>query len=652
MKPSNRTVFKNVFGKAYNQNKNRIIMGILQAAARNWRYGIMVILIGIAAGLPLKSAGWVALAGILLLAAWLAYSRLLSNALREDLGKVLRDDALTYLPLALLAIMPIIDAVNLSAYGRYQSIPSRMLMLIAFSSVAALKAWKAGFRASSGKIVWAGVAVYIAAFAALSIGKHYSFHTGAIDLGIFDQTLWGLMHGKIIFSTVVGDYLFANHSFIILFPIALLYWIWSSPVMLLLLQTAILGLGALPVYWIARSKLKHEHLAAAFGLAYLLYPALQYMNLADFHPEVLATPITLFAIYFFEKNSRAAFISLAVVALAAKENIALAMAPFGLYIAALRKKVWLGLLIFLLSAAFLAFNLYVFMPHFAGGNFALRGYGSESSLPEIIMGILNNPIAALGQILQLQKIAYIALLLIPLGLGAMALAAPEVLLIASPALLSNMLSSAPQRASIFFQYNDIIVPFVFYAAIIGMRRIMAYRLLDKYREKLANSAAALLIASGILGTILIGPLAYTPFEEINPFTQHAISGREMLALTPEDASVSATNNAAAHLSEREKIYVFPNPFHKVWYLTDENIGSVDYVLVDLVPGREGIYTQDEFESYVNELLSNREYGLAGMKDSWMILKRGADFEKGLSDYKTEIQKEKFIKLPSSSENGG
>jgi len=414
----------------------------------------------------------------------------------------------------------------------------------------------------------------------------------------------------------------------------------------------VLALGALPVYWLARGKLRNETLAVSFGLAYLLYPALQYMNLADFHPEVLATPITLFAIYFFEKNSRALFIPLAAVALAAKENIALAMAPFGLYISVVRKNVWLGLIILFMSAAFLFFSLYAFMPHFSGGNFGLRGYGAESSLPEIIMGILKDPVAAFGQIIQLQKIAYIALLLLPLGLGLAALAAPEVLLIASPALLSNLLSSAPQRSSIFFQYNDIIVPFVFYAAIIGMKRILAYTQLNKHGKNLMNSAAALLIASGVFGTLLVGPLAYTPFNDFNPWTQHAISGREMLSMIPEDAPVSATNNAAAHLSGREIIYVFPNPFHKAWYLTDKNIAGVDYVLVDLLPGREGIYTEEEFASYVNELLGNREYGLIAMKDSWMLLRKGADYEKGLSDYKTEIQKENFIKISSSSENGG
>lgn len=627
-------------------------MEILQSAARNWKYGIMVLLAGIAAGLPLKSAGWAAGTGILLVAAWLAYSSLLSNFLKKDIGRVLRDDALAYLPLVLLAMMPIIDSINLSAYGRYESIPSRMLMLLAFSAVAAIKAWKAPFRICTGKTVWVGVAVYLVAFAALIMGKHYSFHTGAIDLGIFEQTLWGLAHGKIVFSTVVGDYLFANHSFFILFPIVLLYWIWSSPVMLMLLQTVILALGALPVYWLAKSKLEHEHLAASFALAYLLYPALQYMNLADFHPEVLATPLALFAIYFFEKNKWISFISLTVVALAAKENIALAIAPFGLYIAALRKRIRLGLLIFLGSVALLAFNLYVFMPHFAGGSFAIRGYGSESSLPELIMGILKDPLTTLGQILQLQKIAYIALLLLPLGLGITALAAPEILLIASPALLSNLLSSAPQRSSIFFQYNDIIVPFIFYAAIIGMKRIMAYKHLKNFRENLANSAATLLAVSGILSTILIGPIAYMNFEEVNPFAEHAGTGRELLLMIPKDASVSATNNAAAHLSAREIIYVFPNPFHKAWYLTDRNIGEVDYVLIDLVPGREGIYTEEEFTSYITEILGNKDYGLIAMKNSWMLLKKGADYGKGLSEHETEIQKEKFIKFLPSSENGG
>jgi uncharacterized membrane protein len=376
-----------------------------------------------------------------------------------------------------------------------------------------------------------------------------------------------------------------------------------------------MALGALAVYWLAEAKLRQRTLAACFALAYLLFPAMQYMNMEDFHSEIFATPLILFALCFLERKKVCAFFAFIVAALAAKENIALAIFPLGIYIAIAQKKVKIGILASALAAAFFIFNIYFFMPMFSSSGFRLLSYEQGSSLPEIALGILQHPLAAIASALQFQKLAYLVLLVAPLGIG-ISLLAPEILLVAVPALAANLLSTAPQRSSIFFHYNEAIVPLVFFAAIIGMSRLMRQK-----NSRFAAAGMALIIASGILGTILIGPLAYTPFENYNFLSEHSMAGREMLSLIPKAASVSATNNAVAHLSQREQIFVFPNPFHKVWYLSDRGIAQPDYVLIDLVPGKEGIYTPEEFAGYAGEIAGSKEYKLIGSRDSWVLYRR-------------------------------
>src|SRR5207237_774531 len=74
-----------------------------------------------------------------------------------------------------------------------------------------------------------------------------------------------------------------------------LWWIWSSPNMLLVVQAVGVGLGAIPVYWLARKHLRSARAGLGFALVYLAYPATGWLTLNEFHPVALATPLLLFA---------------------------------------------------------------------------------------------------------------------------------------------------------------------------------------------------------------------------------------------------------------------------------------------------------------------------------------------------------------------
>ena len=75
---------------------------------------------------------------------------------------------------------------------------------------------------------------------------------------------------------------------------------------------------------------------------------------------------------------------------------------------------------------------------------------------------------------------------------------------------------------------------------------------------------------------------------------------------PNNASVSAHHSFVPHLSHRNEIYLFPNPFKTHYWgnLSEEvPLKYVDYVLVDKVGNRKDIQT------LIDPLVANSTYSL-------------------------------------------
>src|SRR3990167_3941076 len=96
------------------------------------------------------------------------------------------------------------------------------------------------------------IAIYIIYFIAASFLRFDNFFTGRFDLGNMDQAVWNTIHGRIFKITdpngteIISRLAF--HADFLLILISPLYLIWSHPKMLLLLQSVVLGFGALFVY--------------------------------------------------------------------------------------------------------------------------------------------------------------------------------------------------------------------------------------------------------------------------------------------------------------------------------------------------------------------------------------------------------------------
>ncbi len=155
-------------------------------------------------------------------------------------------------------------------------------------------------RSRSLKLSLKLVVAYAVVFSAAGVLDYVGFRSASYDLGNAVQAIWNTAHGHILETTAENGDAFSRlgwHVDPLLAVFAPLWWIWSSPVILLVVQAVAVGLGALPVFWLARKHLGPEKAATAFALAYLAYPATQWNaldpNLA-FHHVSLALPLLLF----------------------------------------------------------------------------------------------------------------------------------------------------------------------------------------------------------------------------------------------------------------------------------------------------------------------------------------------------------------------
>lgn len=412
---------------------------------------------------------------------------------------------------------------------------------------------------------------YTLVFSRLLFRQHAGYGTQAFDFGIYDQAVWLLSRGLRPFSTIMGMNVFGDHVSPLLLLLAPLYRLWADARLLLVVQTAALALGALPVYLFAKEKLGGMWSAVAVAACYLLYPALEWVGSGGFHPEALAVPAILFAFLFLYRRKWLWFAVFALLALATKEEAAFAVVALGSFaVVAGHRKVGAATIIGGLAWLFVALGVVV--PHFGpnGPAHFVRDFA--------YLGSAGGGALLAGKVFSAESGAYVLKLLGPVAL--LPLAAPAAALIALPGLLVNLASGDAYHRSIEFQHTALVIPFVFIAVVYGLSRLSR----NAYSRTLV---LAVMLGAAVAGNYLLSPSPLAPRASQGLWRQasdrSAVVDRAM-AMIPPDAVVSANYTFVPHLTHRTSVYVFPMPFKvENWGLTGEDApsaGSVEYVLVD------------------------------------------------------------------------
>lgn len=425
---------------------------------------------------------------------------------------------------------------------------------------------------SSDRSIMLLFAVAICAiFSGVSLARHFALSSGSQDLGIFDQAIWNTTQGKILFSSLKGNMsLLGDHFEPILLLIVPFYLLWSSPLVILILQAALLGSAVIPLFLILRFVLKERTLIMSFIAAFALSRPLRGIAFSDFHPECFIVPLLFWAYYFIARKKYALFWLCIFLTLLCKEDAVIYAIAFGLFVLVKEKRYRLGLSLCAIGVAawFLETRALIPLFHPKGIYPYMDRLPFGPSYGDNLNVILTEPLRIPSLFFTKEKIEYCLKMFGPLGFISL-LSPVHYLLIGMP-LLRNLL---PQGV-VFSGYYNItshytagLIPFIFISAIHGTGIV-----LRKAKMKHAVLYVSLFIL--FFSLMFFGKTDGYKFRRFlsSIRKERTLKKIAYLKILPSDASVAANFNLVPHLAHRR--FVFE------WH-PDINTSAVcEYIVID------------------------------------------------------------------------
>ncbi len=455
------------------------------------------------------------------------------------------------------------------------------------------------------RIVWFAASGYFLFFTFVAVHEHMVFRTNGFDLGIFDNVLWNRIHTGRYFNSLEKTNQFAIHFFPILEPISLLYRFFPTPIMLLVLQTAALSLGAPALYKIGINITKNESAGLLIAVLYLFYQPVRNVNLFDFHPVALTTGGLLWAFAFLIRGMIKRYWICIILVLMCKEIAAPTVTFLGLFLVLKGLSRKAGFQTAILGGAVSLFLALVYFPLMnPEGSPHMHHYSHlGSGFGEIIINMIRKPAMVADTLLTVPKLHYLIKIFGPVLF--LPFAAPASLLPAAPTLFQNLLSARPETFSIYFQYTATITPFVFISAFYGYARVTRFfEKTDMKRDRIRLTAGFALALSFLY--FLDRPPIWLIRQY--PMSSRIRTGHELHELVPPRVPVSAQSGLIPHLSGRRIIRQFPD------------IDKAEYIVLDLYSNTWPL-TENEYLEKVAELTNDSRFKKIADVDGHLIFRK-------------------------------
>lgn len=507
----------------------------------------------------------------------------------------------------------------------------------------------------------------------LLIHRHFSMYASyaSFDQGIFNQVFWNGIHGRPFQSSlsstlstpVVHDGQLPEVSYHRLgqhFTPALLLWhpiyaLFQSPVTLLVLQISIITLSGLILYRLARHHLDRQK-STLITLGFYCANTVIGPSLANFH-DLCQVPLFTFSLFLaYEKRWTWAYWVFAVLLLLVREDTGVILFSIGTYWLVSRRAPKLGIGTCILAGSYVLMLTNLVMPLFSEDisrrfmieQFAPYVDGDEATTLDVVWGLLTHPVQLIRDIITPvdRTLKYLLAHWLPLAL--IPAISPSAWLLNAFPLLKIFVRDDSTALAVNLRYAMTLVPGFFYGAILWwsahpqafnrwMRRVWIGCLgLAVIFTLTSNPNRALSFAV---------PDSVEPRVYISPVRQwqHVGRIRSFMAQIPDTASVSTTTHIAPHLSSRREILRFP----RVRFINDlkEDV-LVDYILVDLWQLQQYQVAfaddRDRFRKMVPQVqkwIDRKPYGLVGVEDGVVFLKKGEKTDSAASDSWTALSAE-------------
>jgi uncharacterized membrane protein len=483
----------------------------------------------------------------------------------------------------------------------------------AFSKLRAPSSWGIA-------VVSLAVVAYTAYIGHFTVLRHRLIQSTAFDLGIYDNLMFNVIHGRFFRSPVLfgpGKFSYiAGHAEYVMVLFAPLYAIKPGSETLLWMQAALLGGAAIPLYMFARKFLTRGP-AVLISLAYLMFAPLHGPNFYDFH----WLPVAIFFYFwlFYAVAARKTWLSvlMVLVLFSTREDIAVGLTMLGVFLFVTGARVRFGLVLTAVSALWFGINKFIIMPH-AGAWWFENIYSElfadgKSSYGSVILTLVSNPVFALTTFIRENKLAYGFHMVAPLAF--LPLRKPAFVLLLIPGAFFTLLTTAYwPTVSIAFQYTSHWIPYLFLTVVLGLW-LFKFEAdgKAKFRAALITLVFAVLSQSYNFGAVMqregfVGGFSRVQFTMSDAELKRYQAMMQAIALIPKDASVAAGEYMNPHVSARLDAYVFRY-----------EVGAVDYIFIS----RNEL--SSDLRRTLNEKFQKERYGLVAYTgDEFYLFKHNFD----------------------------
>ncbi len=306
------------------------------------------------------------------------------------------------------------------------------------ASLAALSRHSPRLVRRAGLLVVIACAAGYAAYTSFhTIQNHWRFNTFNYDLGQLDNLFYNALHGRPMRCTPLfhaGNWSeLRNHAELSTFALLPFYALAPRAETLLVLQSCVIGAGAIPLYRLAARRLS-QPAAALLALAYLLYAPMNEANYFDFHYQPVAAGFLLWMLDMFDDGRMLLFGLFYLLAIGCREDISVGLAVFGVFLMVTGTRVRWGLGITAFSSIYFVLLRFVVMPSFGQWGFQdlyrdLFPLG-DNSFRGVMATLVSNPVFTFRQLLRPEKLQYSLQIADPARVPA---AAPAAALALAPA---------------------------------------------------------------------------------------------------------------------------------------------------------------------------------------------------------------------------
>lgn len=438
--------------------------------------------------------------------------------------------------------------------------------------------------------LWVTAALVLGFFLIISawtVGRVASLGTSTYDFGLFAQMFHSMKETGLPMTTLERDTLLSHfdvHVSPIYYLMLPFYCLAPYPATLQALQAAVMASAVIPLWKIGSRYGLSAPQRTLLCAVLLLYPAFGCGASYDLHENCFLTPLLLWLLYGISAKSIPVTAVSALLTLMVKEDAAVYVAVVGLWllVRTLLRYKRLDRHDLLTGAALLSVSLVWFF--LATNHLAQNGDGvmtyrydnfmfnNSGSLITVIFAVIMNPMKAIYECVDPEKLEYIAMTVLPLmGLPLLTRRYERYILLI-PYLLVNLMSDYQYQHSIWFQYNFGSVALLLYLTAVNIADL-----------KLESSRMIPLVMSVLIcGNCFLEtayPRAEYYFREATGNYEYYQNIRDTLDLIPEDASVTATGYYTTYLSKREILY-------DLRYTSRNHLLESEYVVLNIASRKE------------------------------------------------------------------